>query len=150
LLNCSVGWNLRLRTRRSHTSTRNTENTTSLYWFGPPESKTLRSVLRFVLLGDCVIVQGVASSALYWLADEVGSQTPGRLRPGDLSLIDYIACHQLSIYSGQNPLRSCLVHQVLRSCCTRSSGESSGRSSGGRVGYQLGQLGPLTGRRVFW
>jgi hypothetical protein len=33
-----------LRTRRSHTSTRNTENTTSLYWFGPPESNTLRPV----------------------------------------------------------------------------------------------------------
>jgi hypothetical protein len=30
-----------------------------------------------------------------------------------------------------------------------SSGESSGRSSGGRVGPQLGRLGPLTGRRVF-
>jgi hypothetical protein len=44
-----VGWSLRLRTRRSHTSTRNTENTASLYWFGPSESKTLRPVLRFVL-----------------------------------------------------------------------------------------------------
>jgi hypothetical protein len=66
------GWNLRLRTRMSHMSTRNTENTASLYWFGPPESKTLRPVLRFVLLGDCLIVQGVVSSALYWPADEVG------------------------------------------------------------------------------
>jgi hypothetical protein len=36
-------------------STRNTENTASLYWFGPPESKTLRPVLRFVLLRDCTI-----------------------------------------------------------------------------------------------
>jgi hypothetical protein len=27
--------------------------------------------------------------------------------------------------------------------------ESSGRSSGGRVGRQLGRLGPLTGRQVF-
>jgi hypothetical protein len=26
-------------------STRNTENTTSLYWFGPPESNTLRPVV---------------------------------------------------------------------------------------------------------
>jgi hypothetical protein len=51
----------------------------SLYWFGPPKSKTLHPVLRFVLLGDCVIVQGVASFALYWPADEVGSHTPGRL-----------------------------------------------------------------------
>jgi hypothetical protein len=56
-------------------STRNTENTTSLYWFGPPESKTLCLVLWLVLLGDCVIVHGVASSALYWPVDEVGSQT---------------------------------------------------------------------------
>jgi hypothetical protein len=31
------------------------------------------------LLEDCVTVQGVASSALYWPTDEVGSQTPGRL-----------------------------------------------------------------------
>jgi hypothetical protein len=54
---------------------------TILYWFRPPESKTLRPVLRFVLLGDGVIVQEVASSALYWSADEVGSQTPGMLRP---------------------------------------------------------------------
>jgi hypothetical protein len=54
-------------------STQNTENMASLYWFGPLESKTLRSVLRFVLLGDYMIVQGVASSALYWPVDEVGS-----------------------------------------------------------------------------
>jgi hypothetical protein len=32
-----------------------------------------------------VILQGVASSTLYWPADEVGSQTPGQLRPEDLS-----------------------------------------------------------------
>jgi hypothetical protein len=31
-------------------------------------------------------VQGVVSSTLYWPADEVGSQTPGRLRPEDISL----------------------------------------------------------------
>jgi hypothetical protein len=61
-------------------STRNTENMASLYWFGPPESKTLRPVLRLVFLEDCVIVQGVASFALYWPADEVSCQTPGRLR----------------------------------------------------------------------
>jgi hypothetical protein len=34
-----------LRTRRSHTSTPNTENTVSLYWFGPLESNTLRPVI---------------------------------------------------------------------------------------------------------
>jgi hypothetical protein len=144
-----VGWNLRLRTRRSHTSTRNTENTANLYWFGPPKSKTLCLVLRYVLLEDCVIVQGVTSSALYRPADEVGSQTLGRLRPGDLSLC-YTSCHISSICFGRNPPRSCLVHQVLRSCWTRSSGESSRRSSGGRVADKLGRLGPLIGQRVFW
>jgi hypothetical protein len=38
---------------------------------------------------------------------------------------------------------SCLVQQVLRSFWFRSFGESSGRSSRGRVGRQLGRLGPL-------
>jgi hypothetical protein len=42
---CSARWNLKLRTRRLRTSTQNIENTTSLYWFGPPESKTLRPVV---------------------------------------------------------------------------------------------------------
>jgi hypothetical protein len=28
--------------------------------------------------------------------------------------------------------------------------EASGGSLGGRVGYQLGRLGSLTGRRIFW
>jgi hypothetical protein len=83
----------------------------------------------------------VASPTLYWPADEVGSQTPGRLQPGDLSLVDHIACHYPSICFGRNPPSSCLVRQVLRSCWIRSSGESSGRSSGGRVGRQLGRLG---------
>jgi hypothetical protein len=38
----------------------------------------------------------VASPTLYWPADEVGSQTPGRLWLGDLSL-HYNSCHMLSI-----------------------------------------------------
>jgi hypothetical protein len=86
-------------------STWNAENTMSLYWFGPLESKTLRPVLQFVLLGDCMIVQGVASSALYWPTDEVGSQTPSRLRPGDLSL-HYTSFHIPSICFHRNPPRS--------------------------------------------
>jgi hypothetical protein len=36
-----------------------------------------------------MIVQGVILPALYWPADKVSSQTPSRLRPGDLSLADY-------------------------------------------------------------
>jgi hypothetical protein len=42
---CSMGRSLRLRTRRSHKSTWNTDNTTSLYWFGSPESNTVRPVV---------------------------------------------------------------------------------------------------------
>jgi hypothetical protein len=104
-----------LRTRKSHTSTWNTENTTSLYWFGPPESNTLRSVVSVDCLRIAYVVQGVALSALYWPEDEVGSQTPGRLQPGDLSLL-YTSCHIPSICFGRNPPRSCLVRHVLRSC----------------------------------
>jgi hypothetical protein len=129
------------------TSTQNTKNMASLYWFGPPESKTLRPVVGV----DCLRIAcdtRVASSALYWPVDEVSSQTPSRLRPGDLNL-RYNSCHILSICSCRNPLKSCLVRQVSRSFRIRSSGESFGRSSGGRVGCQLGRLGPLIGRRVF-
>jgi hypothetical protein len=72
-------------------STQNTENTTSLYWFRPLESKTLRPVVGVDRLTIAWSYK-VASPALYWLADEVGSQTPGRLQPGDLSL-DYNTFH---------------------------------------------------------
>jgi hypothetical protein len=68
-----------------------------------------------------VTVQGVASSALYWPADDVGFQTPGRLRPGDLSL-RYTSCHIPSICFGRNQSRSSLVRKVLRSCLIRSYG----------------------------
>jgi hypothetical protein len=76
-------------------STQNTENTTSLYWFGPPESKTLRPVVGVGCLRIAYDTR-VASPALYWPADEVGSQTPGRLRTRDLNLC-YNCCHILSI-----------------------------------------------------
>jgi hypothetical protein len=51
------------------------------------------------------MLQGVASPALYWPADEVGSQTSGRLRLGDVSLC-YTSCHIPSICFGRNPPRS--------------------------------------------
>jgi hypothetical protein len=51
------------------------------------------------------MLQRVASCALYWPADEVGSLTPGRLRPGDLSL-RYTSCHIPSICFKRNPPRS--------------------------------------------
>jgi hypothetical protein len=63
---------------------------------------------------DDDVTKGISSSALYWPADEVGSQTPGRLRPGDLS-IHYTSCHISSVFFGRDPPRSCLVRQVLRS-----------------------------------
>jgi hypothetical protein len=86
-------------------SMRNSENIASLYWFGPPESNTLRPVVGVDCLGIGLIVKWVASSALYWPADEVSSQTPGRLRPRDLSP-RYTSCHIPSV---------CLVviHEVL-------------------------------------
>jgi hypothetical protein len=98
------------------------------------------------LAKDCMTVQGAASSALYWPADEVSSQTPGWLRPGDLSL-HYTSSHISSICFGRNLSMSSLVRQVLSLCWIKSSRESSRRCSGGHVGHQLGQLGPLTGRR---
>jgi hypothetical protein len=57
------------------------------------------------LLEDWSNVIRVTSSALYWPADEVGSQTPSRLRPGDLSL-RYTSCHISSICFGRSPPRS--------------------------------------------
>jgi hypothetical protein len=45
---CSVWRDLRIRTQRLYKSTQNTKDMTSLYWFGPPESKTLHLVL------DCI------------------------------------------------------------------------------------------------
>jgi hypothetical protein len=65
------------------------------------------------LLEDCVIV-------LYWPADKVGSQIPSRLRPGDLSLVDYTLAISVDLL-GRNPLLSCLVRQVLRSFRIRLS-----------------------------
>jgi hypothetical protein len=114
---CLARMSLRLRTRRLHTSTRNTENTASLYWFGPPESNTLRPVIGVDCLRvgrDDDITKGIASSALYCPADEVGFQTPGRLRPGYLSL-HYTSCRIPSVCFDRDPPRSCFVRQVLRS-----------------------------------
>jgi hypothetical protein len=61
----------------------------SLYWFGTPESKTLHLVVGADCLRIVSCYNGVALPALYWPADKVGARAPSRLRPGDLSLIDY-------------------------------------------------------------
>jgi hypothetical protein len=54
---CSTGRTLGLRTRRLHTSTWNTKNTVSLYWFRPLESKTLHPVLDFIDVDDLGYLQ---------------------------------------------------------------------------------------------
>jgi hypothetical protein len=97
-------------------STQNTENTMSLYWFGPPESNTLRPVVGVDCLRIGRMLQGVASFALYWLADEVGSQTPCGLRPGDLSSTLHILPYPIDLLQAKSTeVLSCLVRQVLRS-----------------------------------
>jgi hypothetical protein len=76
-----------------------------LYWFGPPESNTLRPVVGV----DCLrIGRGEYKGRLVHLilASRRGrSQTLGRLRPGDLSL-RYTSCHIPLICFGQSPPRS--------------------------------------------
>jgi hypothetical protein len=113
-------------------STRNAENTTSLYWLGLWRVKPYVQFFGLYCLRITHVVQGVALSALYWPADEVGSQTPGRLLSGDLNYVTHLAISRRSalveIHRGL-----VFVHQVLRSCWIRSSKESSGRSLGGRV-----------------
>jgi hypothetical protein len=63
-------------------------------------------------IGRGEVTRGITSSALYWPADEVGSQSPGQLRPGDLSL-RYTSCHIPSICLGE-------VHRGLVLSCTPS------------------------------
>jgi hypothetical protein len=124
-----------------------------LYWFRPPKSKTLRPVLRFVLLRSQVVVEvdvtgrcpwGTPLPALYWATDKVGGPESGSVTTR--KPISSLFTSWTAYPSCLNPFGlTCLAHQAVF-----SSGESSGRSSGARVGGQLGQLGPLTGRRVFW
>jgi hypothetical protein len=66
------------------------------------------------------MLQGVVLPALYWPADKVGAQTPSRLRPGDLSLVDYNHCH-IRRTACRNPPLSCLARQVSKSFWIRSS-----------------------------
>jgi hypothetical protein len=134
------------RVAHEHTGT---ENMTSLYWFGPSESKTLRPVVGV----DCLRIAyctRVTSLALYWPADEVGSQTPGRLRPRDLNLY-YNTCHICQwAWSKPTEVLSCtpslevvlnkdvlgIFWKVFRRSCgppTRSVG-STNRSAGLLVG----------------
>jgi hypothetical protein len=61
-----------------------------------------------------VIVQGVALPALYWPADKVSSLIPSRLRPGDLSLVDYNTCHiRRSAWSESTDVLSCTSSLVV-------------------------------------
>jgi hypothetical protein len=65
--------------------------------------------------------KGVAPAALYLLADKVGTQTSGWLRPGDLSPVVYNTCH-VRRSACRNALLSCLARQVSKSLRIRSSG----------------------------
>jgi hypothetical protein len=135
-----------------------------LYWFERPESNTLRPVVGVDCLRIGLIVQWVTSSALYWPVDEVGSQTLGRLQPGDLSL-HYTSCHIPSICFERSPPRSLsctpslevvadqvvwgIFWKVFRRSCgrpTRSIG-STNRSAGLLVGrtYLSGTAVSLVG-----
>jgi hypothetical protein len=63
-----------------------------LYWFRPPESKTLHPVLRFVLLRSQVGLHGRGVNgllpkrapllALYWVTDKVGGPESGSITTG--------------------------------------------------------------------
>jgi hypothetical protein len=63
------GENLGLRTQRLCEGTRNSSNTTNLYWLRPPESKTLRPVLDCIDVDDLgrLYLGGSALPTLYWL-----------------------------------------------------------------------------------
>jgi hypothetical protein len=55
-----------------------------------------------------MMLYGVALPALYWPTEKVGSQIPGRLRLGDLSLVDYNTCHiRRSAWSESTDVLSC-------------------------------------------
>jgi hypothetical protein len=87
--------------------------------------------------------------ALYWGTDKVGGPESKSVTTG--KPISSLFTSRKAYLSCLNPSGlPCLASQVLRSFWIRSSGASSRRSSGGRVGRQLGRLGPQTGRRVFW
>jgi hypothetical protein len=125
-----------------------------LYWFGPPESKTLCPFLRFALLhgeitwrpfdGLLVVLGRTPLPALYWTTDKVGGRESRSVTTGKpiSSLFTSWKAYPSCLNSSGLP---CLARQAVI-----SFGESSRRSSEGHVGCQLGQLGPLTGRRVFW
>jgi hypothetical protein len=60
------------------------------------------------------MLQGVVLPALYWPADKVGSQTPGWLRLGDLSLVYYNTCHiRRSAWSESTDVLSCTSSLVV-------------------------------------
>jgi hypothetical protein len=67
------GGDLELRTRWLCNGTQNERDATSLYWFGPPDSKTLRLVLDMYFF-DCgrLVPGGLPLPTLYWVTDKVG------------------------------------------------------------------------------
>jgi hypothetical protein len=118
---------------------------TSLYWFGPPESKTLRPVGGVVLQAWWIYIGGHPwSPYIGWQTRSV-DQSLGRLRPGNLSLVSYniISCDLRTDWRRGRRLG---VH--AKSCSCIGLGlleESSGMSSG----HGSSLLGPLSGWQVF-
>jgi hypothetical protein len=82
---------LELRTRRLCKSTRNNGDTTNLYWFGPPESKTLRPVLGVCIADEGIVGPRKDGLGHLILADGQGrwTRSPDRLQHGNLSKVVY-------------------------------------------------------------
>jgi hypothetical protein len=119
-----------------------------LYWFRPPESKTLRPVLRFVLLAwrDYMVTcrwrwsasylsLGTPLPALYWAKDKVGGPESRSVTTGKpisslfTSWKAYPSCLNLSGLP-------CLAHQAIFSSSGPHvrSGRPTDRSAGLLVG----------------
>jgi hypothetical protein len=97
-----------------------------------------------------VIVQGVALPALYCSANKVDSQIPGRLRPRDLSLVDYNTCLSVDLF-GRNPPLSCtpslevILDKVVRGIFWKVFRRSCGPPTRS-VGPTVRSAGLLVGR----
>jgi hypothetical protein len=118
-----------------------------LYWFGPRESKTLRLVLRFVLLRSQVGLhgRGVDVEVVYGLSPGgrpcppyIGrrtrsvDQSPSQLQHGNLSLV--CLHHERLIRAALIHLDFLILHAKLSSRLRT---------------HMSGRVGLLTGRRVF-
>jgi hypothetical protein len=104
----------------------------SLYWFGPPKSKTLRPVLRFVLLGDYVMVSGSPRPPYI---DQRMRSVPRLLASYDQETYVYVTHLAISRRFALVEIHRCLV-LFAKSC---------GRAELGRLGNLLEGL-----QKVVW